>query len=74
MATTLGTIQVLNQGLARQIDDLLHRGITTTLSFTASNDVSGGSIGTIAVTIPDSSTNNATWGAKGNLSNSVGRT
>ena len=74
MATTLGTITVIDGPCARLIDDLLHRGITTTLTLTASNDVAGGTIGTIAVTIPDSTTNNATWGALGQVANSLSRT
>lgn len=71
MATALGTILVRDQGLARLIDDLLHRGITTTLTWTTANDPSGGVIGTLAATIPDSTTNNATWGALGQVANTV---
>ena len=67
MATTIATLTLRNQGLARLIDDLAHRGITTTLTLTASNDVAGGSIGSIAFTVPDSTTNNATWGALGQV-------
>jgi hypothetical protein len=74
MATTLGTLVVVDQGACRLIDDLLHRGITTTLTFTAAQDVEGGTIGSIALTIPDSTTNNATWGALGNVANSLSRT
>jgi hypothetical protein len=74
MATTVGTLAVIDQGCARLVDDLAHRGITATLTFTAAQDVEGGIIGSIAVTIPDSATNNATWGALGNVANSLSRT